>query len=155
MQVRFREVDPFGCWLWLRFPQPLSEGERGYVEGVFDSWFVLGKLGGFNAGCLQVHESGGDISWLAYNTDDASQALPALMHAISGLELRGEWARCWVDLGTSDSLALDVLINALRQLDRDVVEILELVVGGVNDDWPLEEEQQLSGSWGGEADDDA
>ncbi|MEB3169778.1 MAG: DUF3531 family protein, partial [Synechococcaceae cyanobacterium] len=35
--------------------------------------------------------------------------------------------------------ALDVLINTLRQLDRDVVEIEELVIGGVNEDWPIEE----------------
>jgi hypothetical protein len=32
-----------------------------------------------------------------------------------------------------------VLINALRQLDNDVVEIEEIVIGGVNDDWPVEE----------------
>jgi hypothetical protein len=33
-----------------------------------------------------------------------------------------------------------VLINALRQLDTDVVEIAELVVGGVNDDWPVDDD---------------
>ena len=38
-----------------------------------------------------------------------------------------------------DALALDVLINALRQLDRDVIEITELLIGGVNEDWPVEE----------------
>jgi hypothetical protein len=42
-------------------------------------------------------------------------------------------------MGTSDALALDVLINTLRQLDTDVVQIEELVIGGVNDDWPVEE----------------
>jgi hypothetical protein len=44
-----------------------------------------------------------------------------------------------LDLGTSDALALDVLINTLRQLDTDVVEIEELLIGGVNDDWPVED----------------
>jgi len=33
-----------------------------------------------------------------------------------------------------------VLINALGQLSTEVVEISELVIGGVNDDWPVEEQ---------------
>jgi hypothetical protein len=139
MEVRFREIDPFSCWIWLRYAHPPGQGERDYVEGVFDSWFVLGKLGGFNAECLPAHEAGADLSWLAYDGEEAERALPSLMHDLSAFEYQGEWGRCWVDLGTSDALALDVLINALRQLDRDVIEILELVIGGVNEDWPVEE----------------
>ena len=38
MHVRFREVDPFNCWLWLRFSEIPSQGERNYVDGIFDSW---------------------------------------------------------------------------------------------------------------------
>ena len=111
MEVRFREIDPFNCWIWLRFAHPPGAGERSYVETAFDSWFFLGKLGGFNAENLQAHEAGAD------------QALPALMHNMAPLEYRGEWARCWLDLGTSDAFALDVLINTLGRLNRDVVEI--------------------------------
>ncbi len=140
MEVRFRDVDPFNCWIWLRFAHPLGAGERGYVETVFDSWFFLGKLGGFNAENLQVHEEGAELSWLVYDPDGAEQAMPALMHNMGPLEQQGDWARCWVDLGTSDAFALDVLLNALRQLDRDVVEIAEVIVGGLNEDWPIEEE---------------
>ena len=54
MDIRFREVDPFNCWLWIRFSEPPSQGERNYVDGVFDSWYVIGRLGGFNAENLQV-----------------------------------------------------------------------------------------------------
>ena len=46
MQVRFREIDPFNCWIWLRFAEVPSQGERNYVDGIFDSWYVLGRLGG-------------------------------------------------------------------------------------------------------------
>jgi len=60
------------------------------------------------------------------------------MHSMSEPECRGEWMRVWVDFGTSDALALDVLINTLRQLDADVVLLQALVVGGANDDWPVE-----------------
>ena len=140
MDVHFREVDPFNCWLWMRFTAPPGQGERDYLETTFDSWFFLGKLGGFNAENLQAHDAGAEISWLAYDAEEAGRALPALMHNMGTMEYQGAWARCWIDLGTSDAFALDVLINVLRQLDNDVVEIEELLIGGVNDDWPIEEE---------------
>ena len=47
----------------------------------------------------------------------------------------------WLDLGTSDGVGLDVLINALRCLDRDLLQIEELQVGGLNDEWPVEESE--------------
>ncbi|MBM5797443.1 MAG: DUF3531 family protein [Cyanobacteria bacterium M_surface_7_m2_040] len=143
MEVQFREIDPFNCWIWLRTANPLGQGERGYVETVFDSWFFLGKLGGFNAEALQTHEAeGAELSWLSYDVDDAERAMPALMHNMGPLEQQGCWARCWVDLGTSDAFALDVLINALRQLNNDVVEIEQLLIGGLNEDWPIEEQPE-------------
>lgn len=140
LDVRFRDVDPFNCWLWIRFAAPPAPGERAYVETAFESWFYLGKLGGFNAENLQAHEGGVDLSWLEWDQEEADRALPALMHNMGTMEYQGVWGRCWLDLGTSDALALDVLINTLRQLDQDVVELCELVIGGLNDDWPVEEE---------------
>ena len=140
MEVRFREVDPFSCWIWLRFAHPPGAGERSYVETAFDSWFFLGKLGGFNAENLQAHEAGADLSWFPYEAEASERALPALMHNMAQLEVREEWARCWLDLGTSDAFALDVLINTLGRLNRDVVEIEELVIGGLNEDWPVEDD---------------
>jgi hypothetical protein len=128
MEVRFREFDPFNCWIWLRFANPPGGGERGYVETALDSWFFLGKCGAFNAEALQVHEEGADLSWMSWDGDQCAQALPALMHNMSGMEYQGEWGRCWLDLGTSDALGLDVLANALNQLDRDVVEIELLLI---------------------------
>ena len=139
MRVRFREVDPFNCWVWLRFSEIPSQGERNYVDGIFDSWYVLGRLGGFNAESLQVHEEGEELSWMSYENEEATAVMPALMHNMGQMEYQQDWARCWVDLGTSDGIALDVLINALRQLDSDVVQLEELLIGGVNEDWPVED----------------
>ena len=79
------------------------------------------------------------MSWMSYDNNEASQALPALMHNLGQLEYQGEWARCWVDLGTADSMAIDVLINALNQIDIDVVQLETLLIGGINDDWDVEE----------------
>jgi hypothetical protein len=76
---------------------------------------------------------------MSYDNDDAQSALPALMHNMGQMEYQGMWGRFWIDLGTSDGIGLDVLINALRQLDSDVVQIAELVIGGINEDWPVEE----------------
>jgi hypothetical protein len=64
------------------------------------------------------------------------------MHNMGPIEYQGSWARCWVDLGTSDAFGLDVLINALRQLDNDLLEIEELCIGGINEDWPVEEQSE-------------
>jgi hypothetical protein len=142
MEVQFREVDPFNCWIWLRTAHPMGQTERGYVETAFDSWFFLGKLGGFNAENLQAHDEGAELSWMAYDAEMAAVALPALMHNMGPLEVQDCWARCWVDLGTSDAFGLDVLINALGQLNKDVVEIEQLLIGGINEDWPIEEEPE-------------
>ena len=88
MDVRFREVDPFNCWIWIRFAHPPGPGERAYVETAFDSWFFLGKLGGFNAENLQAHEAGADLSWLAWQ--EALHRSRQDWHALA-LALRLDW----------------------------------------------------------------
>ena len=81
MEIRFREFNPFNCWIWLRFSNTPGQGERGYIDTAFESWFFLGKLGGFNAENLQVHEQGADVNWMAYDGEGAERALPALMRS--------------------------------------------------------------------------
>lgn len=137
MQVQFREYNPFDLWIWLEFNTVPSYGEKEYVEEVFNSWFLLGKLGGFDAENLQVQEVGLDISYMDYEEDQADSSLMALMHNKSEFEYEGIWGRCWFDLGTSDALAIDILINALRQLSKEYVTINRLVIGGENEDWPV------------------
>jgi len=110
MQVNFRDFDPFNCWFWLRFPNVPGQGERQYLEETFNSWYFLGRLGAFNAENLQVHEEGADVSWMSYDNDDAETSLLAVMHNMGEFEYQSEWARVWLDLGTSDGVALDVLI---------------------------------------------
>lgn len=135
MKVEFREFNPFDVWIWLAFETVPSPVEQQFVEEVFDSWFYLGKLGGFNAENLQAQEEGLELSYLNYDAETADDSLLALMHNMSEVEFEGDRARCWFDLGTSDALALDVLINAFRQLDRDYVSIQRLSIGGEDPDW--------------------
>ncbi len=139
MEIRFREIDPFNCWIWIRFEDNPSQGEKNYIDGVFDSWYVIGRLGGFNSGNLQAHHAGSNLSWMSYSSDEESSNLPALMHNLGQLEYKDEWGRCWVDLGTSDAIALDVLINTLCQINGDIVRLKELCIGGVNEDWDVQQ----------------
>jgi Protein of unknown function (DUF3531) len=137
MQVEFREFDPFNVWIWVRLSATPSDRERQYLEEIFESWFFLGKLGGFNAENLQVQEVGLEVSYMEYDNAMADQSMVALMHNMSEVEYEDNWARCWFDLGTSDALAIDVLINALKQLNQDFMVIEQLYIGGENADWQV------------------
>jgi hypothetical protein len=140
MEVKFREFNPFDLWIWLEFDHVLSQMEKQYLEELFDSWFYLGKLGGFNAENLQIQETGIDISYMQYNQDYADNAMMSPMHNMGEIEFLGNWSRCWFDLGTSDLIAIDILINALRQLSKEYVVIKQLIIGGENEDWRVEKE---------------
>lgn len=139
MEIRFREVDPFNCWIWLEFANVPTQGEKKYLDGIFDSWYVIGRLGGFNAENLQAHEQGSDLSWMVYEDSDSSSVMPALMHNVGQLEYEGNWARCWIDFGTSDSISIDILINSIKQIDNDLVQVKQLIIGGENEDWEVSE----------------
>ena len=143
MQVQFREFNPFDAWIWVEFNTVPSEREKQYLEEVFDSWFFLGKLGGFNAENMQVQDIGLEISYMDYDAEVADNSLMALMHNMSEFEYEGTWGRCWFDLGTSDAIALDVLINALKQLSKEYMPIERLIIGGENEDWPIDPSRRL------------
>lgn len=140
MEVRFRECDFFNLWIWLEFDTVPSIAEQQYVEEILNSWFFIGKLGGFNAENLQVQETGVDISYFDFDHDESERSLISLMHNMAEVEFQGLWSRCWFDLGTTDALALDVLINTMRQFSKDYVEIRQVVIGGENEDWPVPKE---------------
>lgn len=136
MQVEFREFNPFDLWIWIEFETTPSEQEKLYLEQVFESWFYMGKLGAFNAENLQVQDAGLDLSYLDYSENTGS--MMALMHNMGNFEYEGYWGRCWFDLGTSDAIALDILLNALVQFSKDFVQLERLFIGGENEDWPVE-----------------
>jgi hypothetical protein len=152
MKVEFRECDFFDLWVWLEFSTNPSIMEQQYVEEVFNSWFLLGKLGGFNAENLQVQETGLEISYMDYDQDSAEDSFMALMHNMGELEYEGNWGRCWFDLGTTDALALDVLINALEQLSKDYVTIERIIIGGENSDWKIPGKRRSDGVDGRDGD---
>lgn len=137
MEVQFREFNQFDVWFWLEFNTVPSEREKQLVEEVFSSWFFLGKLGGFNAENTQVQEMGLDLSYMDYDIDLAKNSMMSLMHNMGDFEYERNWGRCWFDLGTSDAIAIDVLINSLQQLSKEYIAIERLIIGGENEDWLL------------------
>ncbi|NJL78172.1 MAG: DUF3531 family protein [Richelia sp. RM2_1_2] len=141
MKIEFREINPFDVWIWLKFSTVPSEREKQFVEELFNSWFYLGKLGAFNAENLQVQDTGNDISYLNYDQDGYQNSLLALMHNMGEFEYNGDWGRCWLDLGTSDAIAIDMLVNALIQLGQEYVTIDEVYIGGENSDWSIEDSE--------------
>ena len=143
MNVLFREVDPFNCWIWIKFLEIPTQSDKSYLDGIFDSWYVLGKLGGFNSENLQSHNEGSELSWMSYDNELTISSLPSLMHNVGQMEYQKFWSRCWVDFGTSDPLSIDILINALNQFSNDYVEISDLIIGGENEDWQIEEHPDL------------
>ena len=140
MEVSFREFNPFNIWIWLEFETVPSRMEQQYIEELFNSWFYLGKLGGFNAENLQVQETGIEISYMDYDPNQSEENLMSLMHNMGSFEFLGTWGRCWFDLGTSDLISLDILINALSQLSKEHVAIEQLIIGGENEDWEIEKQ---------------
>lgn len=137
MEIKFREFNPFDLWIWLKFYTVPSKLEQQYVEELFNSWFYIGKLGGFNAENLQVQDAGVDISYLQYTLDD-NQTLMAPMHNMGSFEFLGVWGRCWFDLGTSNLIAIDILLNSLDRLDKEYVQIETVIIGGQNEDWAVD-----------------
>ncbi len=142
MKIQFREFNPFDLWFWIEFETVPSTTEQSYVEEVFNSWFYLGKLGGFNAENLQVQETGVEISYMDYDEEQADNQLMSVMHNMGNFEYLGLWGRCWFDLGTSDLIGLDVLINALTQMSQEYVPIKTFIIGGQNPDWSVEESDE-------------
>lgn len=138
MDIKFREFDPFDVWIWIEFDNVPSEMEKQYVEESFNSWFYLGKLGGFNAENLQIQDLGIDISYIEYDQDLADNSMMSPMHNMGEFEFLGNWGRCWFDLGTSDLIGIDILINALRELSKEYVGISQLIIGGENEDWTID-----------------
>jgi hypothetical protein len=131
-EVTFREVDPFDLWIWVEFYVPPAPAEAELLQEVVDAWFLLGRLGAYDAGNLQAAygpRGGAGLDGLEYEPP-AAGALAATMHDAGRVEVEGAGARFWVDMGTADELALDILLNALLALSREHVGLRRVVVGG-------------------------
>lgn len=136
MQVNLRELNWSDLWIWFEFGETPTERQKLYFEQVLDAWYSLGLLGGFNASRLTMHEmDDADLVHLNYELED-EEALPSLMHNMGEIEYEVSTARCWFDLGTADTLAIDILLNAMQTLSREYLPVDRVVIGGSGDSPP-------------------
>ncbi|KAL3144930.1 hypothetical protein ABBQ32_003437 [Trebouxia sp. C0010 RCD-2024] len=142
MGVQFREVDPFNLWMWFELYRPPSSKEAELLEEVLASWFMLGRLGAFNTQNLQAfYAASEDMSYMDYDAEECDTGMQATFHDMTQMELQDNWARCWINLGTADELALDMLINALATFSKENIGIKKLYIGGQNEDWEIPQVQ--------------
>lgn len=140
LRVEFSEVDWRNVFVWCQTAskQP-SAGEKDMVTETLTSWYLLGKLGGFNASSLQCLDVD-DVSYQEFDGEQACAAPPAYFHDMGETQWRGGLCRTRFDLGTGDPIALDILVNALVGLSRSDQVRLELVqVGGYLATWPVDD----------------
>lgn len=150
MEVVMRGIDPFNCWIWVELKDDPTMEDVETCSEVFKSWFILGRLGGYNSMNMQVlgsAEDGGDgISYMRYNKEELETTVDSTFHDITSTEQKGKWLRIWVNMGTADELAIDVLINAMSTFSRENVGIKQFVMGGENEDWPIPEAEMPKSS---------
>lgn len=60
----------------------------------------------------------------------------ACFHELGNIEFRDSWARFSLDMGTTDELSLDILINLLIGFSKEFTTFTEIILGGENLDWP-------------------
>lgn len=128
MKVTFRDFDATDSYFWMELYSSPSEKDMEIIGSIIRAWYVLGRLGGFNSLNMQVSKIPINQS-LSYN-ENVTDILPACFHNIGELEFQDNWGRVWVDIGTADPIALDVLINSLSAASSDYVGIKELTFRG-------------------------
>jgi len=69
-------------------------------------------------------------SYFNYDESELDTSLPAMFHEMEQPEFRGSVGRFWINMGTCDEIALDLLINALNNFSREYVGIRQVQVGG-------------------------
>ncbi|KAB1224192.1 hypothetical protein CJ030_MR2G024403 [Morella rubra] len=144
-KVSFRDFNPLDSFIWFELYGSPSDRDVDLIGSVIQSWYVMGRLGAFNSANLQVsvminlssHSQQGYLLLVnasveynpLYDADKGFSVMPSSFHDISDVEFQDNWGRVWVDLGTSDYFAIDVLLNCLTVLSSDYLGIQQIVFG--------------------------
>lgn len=129
MKVTFNKFDFLNSHIWLEFYNaPLSRDVTLICDAI-RSWHIVGRLGGCNSMNMQLSQSTLDKR-PTYDAIQGANVAPTTFYNIGDLEIQDNIARIWVDIGTSEPLLLDILINAFTQISSDYIGIKQLVFGG-------------------------
>ncbi|KAB1209294.1 hypothetical protein CJ030_MR6G024343 [Morella rubra] len=116
-------------YIWFEFYNIPLERDIKLISDTLRSWHIIGRLGGCNSMNMQLSQSQVDKR-PSYDAIEGANVTPTTFYNIGDLEIQDKLARIWVDIGTSESLLLDVLINALTQISSDIIGIKQLTFGG-------------------------
>lgn len=128
-KVTFRDFNPLDSYIWFELYGSPSDRDVNLIGSVIQAWYVMGRLGAYNSSNLQMSNSSMDHDPL-YDADKGSKVMPSSFHDISDIEFQDNWGRVWVDLGTADYFAIDVLLNCLTVLSSEYLGIQQIVFGG-------------------------
>ncbi|XP_027175600.1 uncharacterized protein LOC113775067 [Coffea eugenioides] len=129
MKVVFNKFEFSNSYIWFEFYNALLEKDVSLICDTIRSWHIVGRLGGCNSMNMQLSQSASDKR-PSYDAVQGANVTPTTFYNIGDLEIQDNLARIWVDIGTSEPLLLDVLINALTQISSDYVGIKQVVFGG-------------------------
>lgn len=129
MTVKFNKFDFTNSYIWFEFYNAPLEKDICLICDTIRSWHIVGRLGGCNSLNMQLSQSPVDKR-PNYDAVQGANVTPTTFYNIGDVEIQDNLARIWVDIGTSEPLLLDVLINALSQISSDYVGIKQVVFGG-------------------------
>ncbi|EOA17123.1 hypothetical protein CARUB_v10005384mg [Capsella rubella] len=129
MQVSFNKFEYSNSYMWMEFYNAPLDKDIALISDTIRSWHILGRLGGYNSMNMQLSQAPMDKR-PNYDAILGANVEPTTFYNIGDLEVQDNVARIWLDIGTSEPLILDVLINALTQISSDYVGIKKLVFGG-------------------------
>ncbi|XWS26734.1 hypothetical protein CRYUN_Cryun26dG0055900 [Craigia yunnanensis] len=129
MKVTFNKFVFSNSYIWFEFYNAPLEKDISLICDTIRSWYIIGRLGGCNSMNMQLSQSPLEKR-PSYDAIQGANVNPTTFYNIGDLEVQDNLARLWVDIGTSEPLILDVLINALTQISSDYIGIKQLVFGG-------------------------
>lgn len=129
VKVTFNKFDFSNSYIWFEFYNAPLERDVSLICDAIRAWHIIGRLGGCNSMNMQLSQSHMDKR-PSYDVISGANVTPTTFYNIGDLEIQDNLARIWMDIGTTEPLLLDVLINALTQISSDFVGIKQLVFGG-------------------------
>ncbi|KAE9592742.1 hypothetical protein Lal_00028905 [Lupinus albus] len=129
MNVSVNKFDFSNSFIWFEFYNTLLPKDISLICDTIRAWHIIGRLGGCNSMNMQLSQSPMEKR-PSYDYIQGANVTPTTFYNIGDLEVQDNLARIWVDIGTSEPVLLDVLINALTQISSDFVGIKQVMIGG-------------------------
>ncbi|CAA6669554.1 unnamed protein product [Spirodela intermedia] len=130
VKVTLNKFNFSNSYIWFEFYNAPLANDISLICDAIRSWHIIGRLGGCNSMNMQLSQLPLDHKRPTYDAIQGANVTPTTFYNIGDLEIQDNLARIWVDIGTTEPLLLDVLINALIQISSDYVGIKQVMFGG-------------------------